>query len=37
MKKHPSLLFKIETIIELEWEGVIPLDRKESFCLSSMA
>lgn len=37
LKKHPVLLFKIETIIELEWEGAIPLYRRESLFLCSMA
>ena len=37
MKKHPKLLFKIETIIELEWEGDLPIYRRESLFLSSMA
>ena len=37
MKQHPLLLFKIETTIELEWEGDIPLYRRESLFLSTMA
>ena len=36
IKRHPQLLFKIESIIEAEWQGPIPVWRSNSCELSTL-
>ena len=36
IKRHPQLLFKIETVIEAEWQGPIPVWRSNSGLLSTL-